>query len=958
MRELAISVRRVELGRFAMIVTTLSVGLAMVAALTLIPADAGAKKVKRPRVTVKITTKDQAALLRAKKLTVKVSSTSRAKVKLSAKKGKAGGLFKKKVVLLKKNRKQTKVVSLALTAKGRKQLATCGAQKVTVVAGFTRKARKNGRIVNRKATVKRAKKLARDASRCGHKPPPGPPNPATTPGCDPIDSANCMLPYPNDYFTKADPSTPTGLRLDFKPEHMPTGKAGKSIYNDAYNLNDGFSPNNIIVAKVPGLDTPEAFRANHLVSQLNIGAYAAPDQRVVLIDAETGQRVPIWAEIDMVPGTPNPHNNGTVQGTAADRTLLIHPAISLEYGHRYIVALRGLTTAAGAAIEPNEVFRYYRDGIETANRQVEERRPHMNQLFTTLGEAGIERSSLYLAWDFTVASRQNLTGPAVAMRNDAFAQLGDTDLADGAVEGHAPAIHINSENVLGTCPDNSPCESGESRYAYKTVQGTITVPCYMNAPGSDYSLAEADIPCASGSRLNYAPGTNRPVQAVDAHGDPVTWEAPFTCTIPRAGANEPVEKTSGNKAIVFGHGLMQSNLTTIRLAQFPGAMTGVTCGTDWTGLSADDLGKFLALMIGKGDLTLFPALPDRTVQGYVNTLYLARALAADDGFAAEPEFQDDEGDPIFQVDQQDTGKDLVYYGISLGGINGGATTALAPDWKRASLAVPGMGFTTLLTRSSQFNQFLPAIYAAYPDPLQRAVGISMLQILWDRGEPSAYSRSIVDGVGTPAHRIVMQESFGDHQVTNIQTETLARTLGVTLRVPGAGAGPDSPIAPGRISDLSKIADPDGHYLFTPMDEVHPYWGIPTATSAQFNQPSGVDNPNGAFLVTDTGTVRPGGPEGHPGTFLGTTAEPDWNIAPVEWTGSTANDGLDPHAPGATSTATQMYIWPFLTDGGIYDPCGNGLDPLEAVVPPYVTPYSSSNPTPCPAASVDFNGNGQ
>lgn len=49
--------------------------------------------------------------------------------------------------------------------------------------------------------------------------------------------------------------------------------------------------------------------------------------------------------------------------------------------------------------------------------------------------------------------------------------------------------------------------------------------------------------------------------------------------------------------------------------------------------------------------------------------------------------------------------DLAYYGVSLGGIQGGATTSVAPDWSRAVLDVPGIGFTTLLTRSTQFNRF-------------------------------------------------------------------------------------------------------------------------------------------------------------------------------------------------------------------------------------------------------------
>ena len=32
--------------------------------------------------------------------------------------------------------------------------------------------------------------------------------------CDPIDPSACLYPWPNDYFTKPDPSTATGKRLD------------------------------------------------------------------------------------------------------------------------------------------------------------------------------------------------------------------------------------------------------------------------------------------------------------------------------------------------------------------------------------------------------------------------------------------------------------------------------------------------------------------------------------------------------------------------------------------------------------------------------------------------------------------------------------------------------------------------------------------------------------------------
>jgi hypothetical protein len=48
----------------------------------------------------------------------------------------------------------------------------------------------------------------------------------------------------------------------------------------------------------------------------------------------------------------------------------------------------------------------------------------MEQLFSSLRKAGIGRSNLYPAWDFTVASERSLTARMLTIRDDAFAQLG------------------------------------------------------------------------------------------------------------------------------------------------------------------------------------------------------------------------------------------------------------------------------------------------------------------------------------------------------------------------------------------------------------------------------------------------------------------------------------------------------------------------------------------------------
>ena len=70
----------------------------------------------------------------------------------------------------------------------------------------------------------------------------------------------------------------------------------------------------------------------------HIGRYREPEQPIVVIDANTGKRWPIWAEID---------SNAT---TPASTALLINPAQNFASGHRYIVALRNLRTAGGQTI--------------------------------------------------------------------------------------------------------------------------------------------------------------------------------------------------------------------------------------------------------------------------------------------------------------------------------------------------------------------------------------------------------------------------------------------------------------------------------------------------------------------------------------------------------------------------------------------------------------------------------
>ena len=97
---------------------------------------------------------------------------------------------------------------------------------------------------------------------------------------------------------------------------------------------------------------------------------------------------------------------------------------------------------------------------------------------------------------------------------------------------------------------------------------------------------------------------------------------------------------------------------------------------------------------------------------------------------------------------------------------GGALTALAPDFDRAVLGVPGMNYSTLLRRSVDFDLYAhgeiegvdtPAgLYDSYPNELERPLLLSLIQLLWDRGEANGYAHHMTSDPlpGTPAHDVL------------------------------------------------------------------------------------------------------------------------------------------------------------------------------------------------------------
>jgi hypothetical protein len=455
----------------------------------------------------------------------------------------------------------------------------------------------------------------------------------------------------------------------------------------------------------------------------------------------------------------------------------------------------------------------------------------MPDILARLKRAGVKRKGLYLAWDFTIASRKNLTQRLLSIRDRSFAALGDRNLRDLKVAGAPPKFTITSTRDL----------PGIGR----RIAGTVETPCWLNRPG-----------CPPGSRFK-----------LDKRGLPVrmpgnVYDAPFVCVVPNSSATTPA------RPLLFGHGLFQDATAVDSIALLAPVSNAVICGTNFSGMSNEDLPN--AGMVST-DLSRFPTMADRLQQGILDFMFLGRAMIHPQGFSSNAEFAG-------RINTQR----LFYAGASLGGIIGGALTSVAPDFNRSALIVPGLRFSLLLTRSSQFPTFGHILYDRYPDPIDQSLVNSMIQVLWDRGEANGYVYHMVRNPlpNTPKKTVLLHEAFGDHQVSNVATETEARIIGARLRLPA--------LDPGRSIDK------------------HPFYGIKPIRKYPWK--------GNALTIFDIGPLRPPGCTGS--SCKGTPPAPASNTVP--------DVGVDPHPITALELNAVFEFSDFLkVNGAFVDHCPKG-----------------------------------
>jgi hypothetical protein len=261
---------------------------------------------------------------------------------------------------------------------------------------------------------------------------------------------------------------------------------------------------------------------------------------------------------------------------------------------------------------------------------------------------------------------------------------------------------------------------------------------------------------------------------LDADGEPIQQgviDIDFHAAIP--------ETVDGARPVIcFGHGFF-SGKEEVDWGAF-GRLRQETemsaIAIDFRGFAEIDVADTASIL--GGNLGRVPEVIDRQVQNVAHFTLLARLVK--EQLAAEVEVDFGAGS-LHPFDP-----DAVHYmGISNGGTQGLTIMATSPMFDRGVLVVPGGGWTHMLQRAVQWNEFGPLLEEHFDGPLDLQLTVALLQPLFDRADSLNYVEHVTEDRydGREGVRITLHEAVEDSQVANMVTEWVARTADIPVVVP-------------------------------------------------------------------------------------------------------------------------------------------------------------------------------
>jgi hypothetical protein len=531
----------------------------------------------------------------------------------------------------------------------------------------------------------------------------------TAPTANPLGTTDNILPFPSSLYEKADSTSPTGVRVDVPTGAFPANSSGVAIDGSAFAQRTGWpSTVTLLWGATGGVDSTT------LVPYTNIAASLGADSSTVIIDMMTGERVAHFAEVDA---------NETMDFD--HQAVYLRPAARLASGHRYAVGIRKTVTAHnGKPLPVSDGFAAVLANRNTGHARLDAARPRLREAVAALETAGVPRTDLLVAWDFTIADDASAIAAPLAARDAVLASIGQlganltyTVTSDQGTINNDPRIARRIELDF-QAPEVATVDGFHRDASGKVVaQGTVTAHVYIAVP-----------PCA----------------------------------------------TKNNKAgiLIYGHGFF-GGLDELRNSEYLRDLSQNGClivaGTVWIGFSKDDTAN---AALALNDLNKGQGFGEHGWQGIADFIALEQLLR---GKLATDLLVDNSNASIVDPTR------VYFLGISQGHILGSTFFAYDPFITNGVLHVGGANWSLMFERSMNWETYGSVLKGAYGTLMDADIMEQVLEIGLEPVDGATIADAPVPG--TPAKHILMQTSMHDAQVPNLSAFFQARSLGLTLLTP-------------------------------------------------------------------------------------------------------------------------------------------------------------------------------
>jgi hypothetical protein len=552
--------------------------------------------------------------------------------------------------------------------------------------------------------------------------------------------ASRLSPFPSDRYTKPDPASATGLRVNITAQTT-TDRLVTGYPQTVADLNrmDGFSTVGGLYVNFTGDVDPSSF-TRAVDAYTGAGAPAA----LVDVDDKSPDRGKTVGLLPMYASTAD----GVFDYTSEDHTLLFQPSRPLRPRTRYLFVLTNTVRASkgGPVIATAETRALLTNASDPHAVAVRAALPVLESA------TGIKRDTIVLASHFTTATVHDELLAAASARRSAPAPIVTV----------APAVVEESKT------DN------RVRFSLKFEAPEYRTP----KPGGRFVIE----------------GGKPVVQST------VQLEALLAFSDRTKSGKRPVvifgHGLGGDKGGVWG--------TAERLAALNVAVISIDApehGPRGMFKSDDRLGpvfSFFGIDAQTRDESFVIARArDNFRQMALDQLEIVRLIKSWDTLDVLPLGAPD-GIPDLDTDQ------ILYLGHSFGSVMGPTVAAIAPEIRAACWNVGGGGLTTLLRDSPTFKFIIDAMKPAGTPPGDVIRFFSATQAIVDPGDAANWVKGVTLEAfpGVPDWKprdVLLQEVFADAIVPNSTSELLARAAGLTHQLPKRSDVPGLPTANGALT---------------------------------------------------------------------------------------------------------------------------------------------------------------